>query len=373
MSSSQGVIRLDIAIIGGGSAGMALATKLNRHAVAVFEPKTADERECSWALWQKQRALAPLKHAIKGQWAKWALVDDQGEVVHQGGSYRYVGLSSAAHLKYCEEQLLKNTVLVRAPVKELTRIGMGGNFIADGKRYSANYIYDSRPPVLADGGLCQHFVGWEITTEQPIMQSDTAILMDFRVDQSRGLHFIYALPYSNHHMLVESTMISLRQEEKDWYRSAIQQWLEQRNIKISSVLREECGVIPMTPVGERGADRSAIGAASGAVRLSSGYGFSSIQSQMTELARSISADEYIVPEPFSKRITFMDKVFNRALMAEPTLRVRLFMATAKALNGEQFARFMLGSASVKEWLKVIWAMPKWLFVSSAVKQVLRYD
>ena len=43
MFSPDETIELDIAIIGGGSAGMALATKLNGSPATVFEPSTAAE------------------------------------------------------------------------------------------------------------------------------------------------------------------------------------------------------------------------------------------------------------------------------------------------------------------------------------------
>jgi lycopene beta-cyclase len=49
------------------------------------------------------------------------------------------------------------------------------------------------------------------------------------------------------------------------------------------------------------------------------------------------------------------------------------MATAKALNAEQFSRFMLGRAGLIEWVRVILAMPKWPFIKSALQQLLAHD
>ena len=69
----------------------------------------------------------------------------------------------------------------------------------------------------------------------------------------------------------------------------------------------------------------------------------------------------------------MDKVFNRALNTQSDHGVGLFMATAKTLNADQFARFMLANAGVGEWLKVVLAMPKWVFIKSALKQFFNYD
>lgn len=373
MSNPTKSIPLNIAIIGGGSAGMTLATKLDTLSATVFEPKTAAERDCSWALWAQPKQLEKLSHAIKGSWDQWRLIDHNREIIHQSKQYRYTSLSSGQYLQHCEANLKGRVNLVRAPVESVVRDGRGGQFNAGGQNYSAKTIYDSRPPIVDNNSLRQHFVGWEISTKEPIDNADIATLMDFRVDQSRGLHFIYVLPYSDRHLLVESTMISTQLEDKDWYRNAITQWLLERNIQVQSKLSEEYGVIPMVPVQPQNAGIACIGAASGAVRLSSGYGFSAIQTQMAVLAESIAAGKYSVSTPFSQRLVFMDKVFNRALNTQSDHGVGLFMATAKTLNADQFARFMLANAGVGEWLKVVLAMPKWVFIKSALKQFFNYD
>lgn len=366
---SNNPIELDIAIIGGGSAGMTLAAKLDSLSAVVFEPKTAAERDCSWALWAQPEQLEELSPAIKGSWNKWRLIDYSAEVIHQSNNYRYASLSSGQYLQHCEASLKDSVNLVRAAIDNLSTESQGGKFNAGGQAYNAKTIYDTRPPTMDDTSLRQHFIGWEISTTEPISDADIATLMDFRVDQSRGLHFIYVLPYSDRHLLVESTMISNQLEDKNWYRNAISQWLADRNIQIQSQLREECGVIPMSAAQPKNAQTANMGAAGGSVRLSSGYAFSTIQTQMAALAEAISTGERKVPEPFSKRLIFMDKVFNRALSAQSDHGAKLFMATGKTLHADQFARFMLGSAGIMEWAKVIMAMPKWPFIKAAVAQL----
>jgi lycopene beta-cyclase len=370
---SSNPIELDIAIIGGGSAGMALASKLDNLSAAVFEPKTAAERDCSWALWAQPEQLEQLSPAIRGSWDKWRLIDHSGEVIHQSNEYRYTSLSSGQYLQHCEASLKDSVSLVRAAVDDLATEGNGGQFNADGQTYKANTIYDSRPPIMGGNSLRQHFIGWEISTTEPITDADIATLMDFRVDQSRGLHFIYVLPYSDRHLLVESTMISTQLEDKDWYRSAINQWLDDRKIQVKSQLREEYGVIPMSAVPSQQDGVARIGAASGAVRLSSGYAFSTIQAQMATLANSIAAGDRQVPRPFSRSLIFMDKVFNRVLKTQPRCGVGLFMAMGATLKADAFVRFMLGHAGCIDWIQVIMAMPKWPFIKAAVAEVFSHD
>ena len=56
--------------------------------------------------------------------------------------------------------------------------------------------------------MLQHFLGLEVRSRHEIFDPDTAILMDYRVDQSRGMHFNYLLPLSATEALVESTLFT---------------------------------------------------------------------------------------------------------------------------------------------------------------------
>jgi lycopene beta-cyclase len=355
---SKKITDIDIAIIGGGSAGITLASKLHNCSAVVIEPRTPAERDCSWALWADSHQEKKFASATKGSWMRWRLIDHHSEVRHSSDRYCYTSLSSTLYTKQCESNLTKGVDLIRAAAQDIVAIGNGGSFTAAGQHYKAAQLYDSRPPKIAEHGLKQHFLGWEIRTASAISEPDIATLMDFRVDQSRGLHFMYVLPFSDRTLLIESTMISNDLQTKDWYRQAIIQWLQEHNIEIEENLGEEYGVIPMYSVEPLNTDIASIGAASGAVRLSSGYAFSTIQAQISKLARGISLGKYAVPAAISPSIIRMDKIFNRVLMAQPELGVTMMMRTAEALDANGFARFMLGTATPIDWVKVIMAMPK---------------
>jgi lycopene beta-cyclase len=362
-----GIVKTDIAIIGGGSAGITLATKLKHLNAVVVEPKTPEERDVSWALWATADTQKDLEAATKGRWNQWRLVDDKCEIIHKSDHYHYTSLCSADYLRECEKKLPENISLIRDSADNILGSGSGGTFSAAGKTYYADHIFDSRPAQMDKTGLKQHFLGIEIRTKEPILDSKTATLMDFRVDQSRGLHFIYALPYSEGRMLIESTMISTTLEPRDWYKQAIDQWLQQQSIDIKEVVREEYGVIPMHETTQKDKSLARIGTSSGAVRLSSGYAFTYIQAQINQLATNIEKGEFRVPQGISGTINRLDKIYNRVLLAEPTMGVALMMKTADALDADGFSRFMLGKATIKDWLKVIFAMPKIPFLRQVFK------
>jgi lycopene beta-cyclase len=367
-SSGSEIIETDIAIIGGGSAGITLARKLSEHGTVVIEPKTPAERDACWALWATSDQQNNFQSAIKGRWNQWRLVDHEQEIIHDSHEYDYISLSSADYLRACEQTLSDNVKLVRATAENVSPEGHGGSFSAMGQRYQANYIYDSRPPRTTKEGLKQHFFGLEVRTKNPLKTPNIATLMDFRVDQSRGLHFIYALPYSDREILIESTMISKSLESEDWYRQAINQWLDQQGIEIDTIVRQESGIIAMHSSLPIDPTMSRIGAASGAVRQSSGYAFTHIQSQVSQLVEGIEKGNFEVPKPLSSQLNYMDNLFNGVLTSEPRLAVSLMMKTARSLNPEGFARFMLGQATLIDWIRVILSMPKIPFLKQVFKR-----
>jgi hypothetical protein len=63
----------------------------------------------------------------------------------------------------------------------------------------------------------------------------------------------------------------------------------------------------------------------------------------------------------------MDNLFNGVLTSEPHLAVTLMMKTAKSLTPEGFARFMLGQATLFDWIRVILSMPKIPFLKQVLK------
>ena len=371
----------DIAILGGGNAGITLAAQLAAQtkppSTVVIEPRSAEQRDCSWGLWALDQQAQQLKQSTKGRWKRWQLIDNHSRIVHSSDQFTYLSLSSADYLRNCAAQLHDPVSLVKASVNGLESAQERTIINTDQGRFKAKTVYDSRPPKLIEKGLRQHFLGLHIRTQQPLKEPDIATLMDFRVDQSRGLHFIYALPFSEHQLLVESTLISTSVEQRDWYRNAIEGWLSDNNIEVAEIISEEMGDIPMDTLVSDPATTATqeqplvapIGAASGAVRRSSGYAFQHIQQQARQLAGGIEQGKMDVPTPISSQLTAMDKIFNGVLLSRPDLSVSLYMRMARTLNGDQFARFMLGRATASDWLRVIVSMPKVVFLKQLLRQL----
>jgi len=243
-------------------------------------------------------------------------------------------------------------------------LAAGVDFRSKQSQKTALQILDSRPPSMKDGVMLQHFSGYEITTDRDVFDSTTAILMDFRCDQSRGMHFIYCLPFGARNALVESTLFSTELAPKPFYDSAIKRYLtEIIGIDDYRITRREKGIIPMATLPQRDPHLAGIGANGGAIRPSSGYAFSFIQKQIDQIIASAKPGQPLtVKTPHSRFELFMDSIFLRVIRRHPVLAPQIFTAMADRLTGDEFALFLSGEAGPRLWTKLVLAMPKWPFI-----------
>jgi lycopene beta-cyclase len=195
--------------------------------------------------------------------------------------------------------------------------------------------------------------------------------MDFRVDQSHGMHFIYLLPFSSTEALVESTLFSPETLDDDVYLSAIHSYLEvQYGLADFEVLRRERGVIPLGRLDRRDPAIPGIGGNGGAIRPSSGYAFIFIQRQIDNaIVAAKATGKLAVTSPHRTIDLAMDAVLLTVLRHWPEQAPELFLRMAKALSGDEFARFLSGEAGWGLRLKVVMAMPKLPFLRGALRLV----
>ena len=228
--------------------------------------------------------------------------------------------------------------------------------------------FDSRPLPAPKDCLYQHFLGHNITAETDIFDPTTAILMDFRCDQSQGLHFIYLLPTSPRTALVESTLFTATPLPDAYYEGAIAAYLARHypGAAYHSTTTEK-GIIPLAECRDKQNPDTAIGARGGALRPSSGYAFALIQKQVRAIITHYKATKkWQARPPISSGYIWMDKVFLHVLKAHPTIAISLFSKMAHALTGDEFARFMSGIPSWGCLMKIILAMPKRPFLQAAL-------
>ena len=234
---------------------------------------------------------------------------------------------------------------------------------------AADQVFDSRPPPVPDGMMLQHFLGLEVRSRRAVFDPDTAILMDFRVDQARGMHFIYLLPFSATEALVESTLFTPSVCPESYYRREIATYLEAHfGLDEFETLRTERGVIPLGILPPRDPSIPGVGGNGGAIRPSSGYAFPFIQKQIDlAIASACEGRELGFAVPHRRVDLWMDAVLLTVLRHWPERAPELFLQMGRALDGDEFARFLSGEADWPLRLKVIMAMPKAPFLRGLVR------
>ena len=352
-----------IALIGAGCASLSLA-----HYLKHYQPERTDITfygEVSpaltashfWGFWQMSWLDEPARISRKS-WQKWQFASDKGIITHQSARHPYHALPSDSWLSHCGGHQTR-------PLPELTGL----------QTSHKGPVFDSRPPQLPARPMLQHFIGQHVRTPQPCFKPDTAILMDFRCSQEQGIHFIYLLPFSETEALVESTLFSHQLVKDSFYRNAISGYMaEIMGQPDMTVLSEERGIVPMCSTRPHDPAFLGIGANGGCLRPSSGYAFSFIQKQAQTLAHKLSqgqsfTDKSQVPKAHRHVDLWMDRVFLSVLTAHPQQAPDLFMKMAAALNGDGFARFMSGCAYISDYLRVIAAMPKTIFMTHALRHM----
>jgi len=116
---------------------------------------------------------------------------------------------------------------------------LGAHVVLDGRGFASSDL-----PAAYRGGY-QKFLGLELELDD-VSPSTVPVLMDARVDQVDGYRFVYVLPFSQTRVLVEETYYSLAPElDRERVRSRVLQFAESRGYRVSSVEREEHGVLPI--------------------------------------------------------------------------------------------------------------------------------
>lgn len=362
-------VRVDIAIVGAGGAGLSLVLALDRAfagrddrpSVALFDPVRRAANDRTWCWWAI--GPTPLEQLLTRSWPRMALIDARGEEA----SYR---LSPARYV------MLRSADLYAAAGSAIQRLGVVRveEELTDLETIDARWVFDSRPArPRRPGGtfLLQHFRGWFIRFDRPMLDENLATLMDFELPQPRsGVAFCYCLPLAADRALVEYTEFSPARLESPEYDQALRRYLQKRWPGMGFTVEEtEDGAIPMTdaPFARRQGRVVRIGTAGGATRPSTGYTFAAIQRQVTDIARAAVAGRPPLPRPaYPARHRWMDAVLLRALdtgaVDGPQLLTDLFRHNPTM----RVIRFLDGASSPAEDLAVMRSTPALAMARSAL-------
>ncbi|GGG44715.1 lycopene cyclase family protein [Hymenobacter glacieicola] len=296
----------DYLIAGGGAAGLSLAYHISQEPrlagkrVLVLEPAAKDQNDRTWSFWADEPSL--FDSIVAHEWDRLAFRSPEFERVFKLARHRYKMIRGLDFYQFVRAALSQNPQFtwVQAQVKTLDNVAHGARARTTAGEFRAHYAFDSRPPDLAKlkqphryRYLLQHFVGWEVETEQDVFDPSTVEFMDFWGEQHQEARFIYVLPFSSRRALVEYTLFSTEVLPKEAYETEIRQYLTQHlGVREFQVKAEEVGAIPMTdhPLpGRAGRHIINLGTRAGRAKPSTGYAFKRIQTHSARLVQGLAA------------------------------------------------------------------------------------
>lgn len=361
----------EVLIVGGGAAGLSLATRMlatGSARVTVVEAPDGPLRppERTWCYWDEGRG--DFEEAVSATWFRLRVHGAEGEAVTINPEpLRYRMLRSAPFERLVHARLSQSPGgrVLRATVSSVRDVADGAEVhctTPDGRSLTlrARYVFDSRPLRAlppARTHLLQHFRGWFVHTQTDRFDPAIANLMDFRVAQPpQGLAFGYVLPLTPRQALVEYTVFSRTPQSSEAYETALGHYCR-GILRLGSYTVEavEQGVIPMTDARfprRVGPGVFRIGTAGGATRPATGYTFSAVQRQSRAIAAGLRDGHLTVPPPHGRRALAMDAVLLRALDSKridgPEFFTRLFRLTPP----HRLLRFLDGATRPWEDLAV---------------------
>lgn len=377
----------DLVIIGAGTAGLLLLLALKHKnypgKVAVLERNAASQDERILSFWYDDALPPYLQHIIVNKWPTWQFSSDlvsrqMNSERHPYCAIRFSALRRLAQAATTPQQCF--SVLYDCQVLSVDAGDQHNLLDTTLGKIIATQVVDTRPPPLhyQHHGLFQCFFGVEVQTQQDRFDTSRIALMQEVKHSAQGIEFIYILPFSARHALIELTCFSDKIINPNVLKKQLQpllsSLLEQQPFEIE---REEAAVLPMYAVnanfGNRHTRLTYGGIAGGAMRASTGYSLLNSQRWADTLSGHLMQNVKIrATPPIKWQYHLLDALFLRVLRTKPQLGVTLYAALFSSLEPELFIRFMSERASWGDLFKVVWAMPKWTFLRALAQSYLPF-
>ncbi|HEY0625107.1 MAG TPA: lycopene beta-cyclase CrtY [Allosphingosinicella sp.] len=217
----------------------------------------------------------------------------------------------------------------------------------------------------------QKFVGREYRFAEP-HGVDLPVIMDATVDQSEGYRFVYNLPFSDEHMLVEDTYYSDTPDlDLPELGARIEAYLQKRRWNPAEMEREEKGVLPVAMGGDfaafwrmGGARVAKLGLRGGFFHPTTGYSLPDAVCCAALLTRQKDLSGAALHDLFQREGARLwnERRFYRTLnkmlfrAAEPAERYRVLERFYR-LDPALIARFYAGQSTMFDKLRILSGKP----------------
>ncbi|MDQ4105831.1 MAG: lycopene cyclase family protein [Actinomycetota bacterium] len=380
----------EFGILGAGCAGLSLCHYLLELGVEspilILDHRQGFADDRTWCFWDVEPT--PFSHLAVHSWSSWCLKTPGSAALQTTHRYPYRCITGADFYEYALQRLAvhENVTLRLGEAVEGYKEHDGETYVKTStKSYAARYGFDGRG--FAPGSaafeevrrrscwLPQKFLGLRVRAEKSVFDPEVCTLMDFSVDQGRGLRFAYVLPFGSREALVENVYLSDAEISPDEHRAELAGYLRD-SYGLSpddyAVEGEESGVIPMTDyrfprrLGERA---YSIGMLGGESRPSTGYTFLRIQRYCRRLAESVIAGAAVPERVEPRRYDVLDGIFLRFMRRYPERCPSVYHRMFSRVPPDTLVRFLTERSSLADESRLVLAMPKIPFLGLAFRRI----
>lgn len=378
-------------IAGGGAAGLSLALHLlsilpSDQAILIIDRDNKKDNDRTWCFWLTEEP--PYKDVLFRTWHTIKFHGTRGffKEYHLNG-YQYHMLRGIDFYNHARSVLeadsrvnfLESTIESITEHSNQPRIQtLAGCFTADWVFDSAFHISQFNPEKRNIHLLMQHFRGWQIETQKPAFDPEAVTMFDFRTPQDNAMRFVYILPFSPTHALVEYTLFSETLLSSAEYDEGLKRYI-QDHLHLTEaefqVKEVEDGIIPMTdyPFKRKLGDHIlATGTKGGIVKPSTGYAFLRIQKDSAAIARSLK--EFGHPWHYYQaphRYRFYDTTMLHVMKYHSNSMAEIFTSMFKRNRIQNIFHFLDEDGSLLSDLHILASVPVQPFIQSVIDVFLR--
>ena len=375
----------DYIIIGAGAAGLLLADALGKDeffaskTILVLDKDDKSKNDRTWCFWE--RGLGEFDKLLYKTWDSIYVGGKQLQKSTSIAPYTYKMLRGIDFYNHFlpKVRAYPNITWVQEEVQHIDEQENEVLVTTSSQKYLGRTVfsslYDPSLPLKQSKFpvLQQHFVGWQIKTEQSVFDSKEATFMDFSVEQKGNTRFMYVLPFSDNEALVEYTLFSEHLLDKNDYEEAIKTYIA-TNLGNTpyTIKKTEFGSIPMTcyPFHRHNTNRIFnIGIAGGWAKPSTGYTFYNTSRIVPKLVNHLKTGKLLTEFNQKNRFLFYDMLLLDILCENNHLGHEIFESMFKRRKASLILKFLENETNLWEELKIVTAPKPMPFIRALFKRM----
>ncbi len=374
--------KFDYIICGGGASGLLLASKLisdtffSNKNILLIEKDSKNLNDRTWCFWEKGEG--ELDHIVSKKWESAIFKAKNYRTSFSTNPYIYKlirGIDFYKKFNYLKTKQ-KNFTYLKTKVNSIDKSSktvktekgdFDGDFIFTSIVDFNKLTNYNKYPLLK-----QHFIGQLVKTENEIFNPGEVTFMDFDIPQKNSTRFMYVLPLSKNKALIEYTLFSPKELDKNEYICSIQDYLKNLNSGSFKIIETEKGSIPMTAYkfkSENTKNLLNIGTAGGWTKPSTGYTFLNTLNKTNLLVSFLKMNKPLNEFEKKSRFWFYDLLFLDVLNKHNDKGSLLFRKMFEKNKPEIIFKFLDNKTNFYEELKLMLTFKKKWFIQALIKRV----